>query len=150
MTYLFDSWPPETFEIIGVVGFLLYVLNYTLLTLGKFNSKDVGYFVFNWIAASMVLIGLIESFNLASALIQIFWIVISTVGIALRVYKRTQNVPVFAHSQPIDEITAPPQPVEPSPTAPRWQDVFQEKGSQGPEFVQRKARLATDQSPRAL
>jgi phage shock protein PspC (stress-responsive transcriptional regulator) len=35
-------------------------------------------------AASMVLIGLTHSFNLAAALIQLFWIVISTTAIIVR------------------------------------------------------------------
>lgn len=87
-----DEWiamaSPETFDAIGVAGFGLYVMNYSLLTLGRLRSEQVTYFVVNWIAASMVLIGLMASFNLASALIQIFFIGISTVGIIVRLRRR--------------------------------------------------------------
>lgn len=76
--------PPVLFEGIGVMGFALYVLNYGLLTFQRTTSQSQTYFVLNLFAASMVLIGLTYSFNLASALIQMFWIVISIVAIALR------------------------------------------------------------------
>lgn len=60
---------PIAYEIIGVVGFGLYVLNYTLLTLRYTSGHDIKYFVINLLAA---------------ALIQIFWVVMSLIGITLR------------------------------------------------------------------
>lgn len=62
------------YEAIGVAGFALYVMNYLLLTIEKVSSEQASYFVLNWFAATFVSIGLVQSFNLASALIQIFWI----------------------------------------------------------------------------
>lgn len=84
MDTLHISIPPEVFDAIGVAGFGLYVLNYGLLTFGKISSNAITYFVMNFMAASMVLIGLASSFNLASALIQVFWIVISIIAITIR------------------------------------------------------------------
>ena len=75
---------PVAYEIIGVVGFGMYVLNYTLLTLRYTSGHDIKYFVINLLAAALVLIGLMSSFNLAAALIQIFWVVMSLIGITLR------------------------------------------------------------------
>ena len=79
------------FEAIGVTGFVLYVINYGLLTIGKLTSKQAGYFILNWLAATFVLIGLMSSFNLASALIQVFWIAISSWGIYVRFGKKAGN-----------------------------------------------------------
>ena len=76
--------PPNVLETIGVLGFCLYVLNYTLLTLHRVTSHSTTYFIINLAAASMVLLGLSNSFNLASALIQMFWIVISITAIVIR------------------------------------------------------------------
>ncbi len=84
MTYLL-SLPTELYDAIGVAGFGLYVLNYTLLTVHKVSSHQIRYFTINLFAAAMVLIGLTSAFNLASALIQGFWIVISVVAIAIRI-----------------------------------------------------------------
>jgi len=58
------------FDAIGVAGFALYVLTYGLLTFNKIDARNISYFVLNLCAASLVLIGLIGAFNLASALIQ--------------------------------------------------------------------------------
>lgn len=86
MTY-FATLPTEVLDAIGVAGFGLYVLNYSLLTFQRVQSNQISYFILNGLAAAMVLVGLISAFNLASALIQIFWIVISGVAIYVRVRK---------------------------------------------------------------
>lgn len=75
---------PMFFEIVGVSGFILYVLNYTLLTFRVLDANQAAYFVINLLASSFVLIGLTASFNLASAMIQVFWIVISLIAITIR------------------------------------------------------------------
>ena len=90
MITTWGSISPEVFDAIGIAGFALYVLNYGLLTLQRDWSARVSYFAINWMAASFVLIGLTSSFNLASAMIQIFWIAISTVGIVIRMRRRRQ------------------------------------------------------------
>jgi len=84
MTSLITVSNPVLFETIGVFGFVLYVLNYSLLTFQKINSAAPIYFALNLCAASCVLVGLLVSFNLASALIQLFWVAISLTAIALR------------------------------------------------------------------
>ena len=88
MMELFNAVPRAIIDAIGVAGFMLYVLNYLLLTFKKISTACVAYFALNWMAASMVLIGLAASFNLAAALIQMFWIGISTVAIAIRMRDR--------------------------------------------------------------
>lgn len=71
-------------EVIGILGFVLYVLNYSLLTTRWLNSDCLIYFVINLAAAGCVLIGLTASFNLAAALIQVFWVLMSIIGILVR------------------------------------------------------------------
>lgn len=88
MTIL-STVPTEVLDAIGVAGFGLYVLNYGLLTLQRVQSHQARYFIVNGLAATMVLIGLMSAFNLAAALIQIFWIVISSIAIVIRLRKRT-------------------------------------------------------------
>ena len=88
MTHAYFSLPPALFEAIGIAGFALYVLNYALLTFHRVTSQSKTYFVLNMFAATFVLIGLTHSFNLASALIQAFWIVISITAIVMRLRPR--------------------------------------------------------------
>jgi hypothetical protein len=78
---------PAIPEAIGIIGFGLYVLNYTRLTLRYVKGNDISYFAINLLAAGCVLIGLASSFNLAAALIQIFFVVMSLMGIVLQFTK---------------------------------------------------------------
>lgn len=68
-------------QAIGVAGAGTYVLAYTLLQLGLLSGSDYRYTLLNMAAAGMVLFSLSGSFNLSSAIIQIFWILISFVGL---------------------------------------------------------------------
>lgn len=87
MINFFSTLPAEVLDAIGVMGFGLYVINYSLLTFRRINSQAMTYFAVNWVAATCVLIGLLGAFNLAAALIQVFWIVISTIAITLRIVR---------------------------------------------------------------
>jgi CRP-like cAMP-binding protein len=62
-----------------------YIISYALLQAGVLRGSGYLYATFNLIAASLVLISLMDAFNLSAAVIQIFWIVISIIGI-LRIY----------------------------------------------------------------
>ncbi len=79
------------YRCVGVLGFTAYVCTYTCLTLRLLSSESIRYFAFNTCAASLVLISLSHEFNLASALIQVFWIILGVIGIALRVTLRFQD-----------------------------------------------------------
>lgn len=91
MEHFLSGGIPIVYDILGVIGFGLYVLNYTLLTMEKVSSKQIRYFAMNWCAASLVLIGLMNSFNLAAALLQIFWVVFSTAAILIRLRHRRRS-----------------------------------------------------------
>jgi len=94
MSYL-SMFPAEAFDAIGVAGFGLYVINYTMLTFDKFRSTQVRYFAVNLAAAAMVLISLTSTFNLASAMIQVFWIAISVAAIIIRI-RKTRGAPLHS------------------------------------------------------
>ena len=85
----FSLFDPALLDRIGVCGFVLYVVNYTLLTVGWVSGDSVQYLAVNLVAAALVLIGLSSNFNLASALIQSFFITMSTLGIAIRILRST-------------------------------------------------------------
>mmetsp|Transcript_27393 Transcript_27393/g.50329 ORF Transcript_27393/g.50329 Transcript_27393/m.50329 type:complete len:91 (+) Transcript_27393:1420-1692(+) len=82
------SLPPAALEAVGLAGCALYVMNYGLLTMQWLNSNCAVYFAVNLTAASFVLVGLAASFNLAAALIQAFWVVMSTLGLCIRLRQR--------------------------------------------------------------
>ena len=71
----------DVFWWLGNLGVAFYLGSYTALQAGLIRGNGYIYTLANLAAASLVLASLTVSFNLSSALIQGFWIVISIVGI---------------------------------------------------------------------
>jgi len=76
--------PDMFWRSLGMAGFALYVLNYALLSWRLVDVKSNRFFVWNTAAASLVLASNYIDFNLASVLIQVFWIAIGLNAIILR------------------------------------------------------------------
>jgi len=116
------------FEVMGVTGFVLYVINYGLLTIGRLSLDQAGYFILNWLAVTFVLIGLMSSFNLTSALIQVFWIAISSWGIYVRFGKKLATARTrWFKASPKGQL----QPFGQSPIVLCWAGVFLRSGCPG-------------------
>ena len=72
------------FQTIGLLGFFVYLASFAALQMRLLDGNGVAYAALNILAAALVLVSLTEAFNLASALIQISWIVIGLFGLAWR------------------------------------------------------------------
>jgi predicted membrane protein len=70
------------YDIVGLVGMGLVVIAYLLLQLEILSSRGLAYNLMNLCGASFLLISLLFSFNLASFVIELFWIAASLVGLA--------------------------------------------------------------------
>ena len=69
------------FNITGIFGVSLIILAYLMLQIGKVKSDEVKYPLLNLIGAVLLLISLFRFWNLASVIIEIFWIAISLYGL---------------------------------------------------------------------
>lgn len=69
------------YAVFGFLGVALYLGSYAALQTGYIRGQGGLYALLNLGAASCVLVSLVEAFNMSSAIIQIFWIVISIVGL---------------------------------------------------------------------
>ena len=69
------------YDALGTFGVMLIVVSYFLLQVGRVASEDPLYSWLNLIGAIMILISLMYNFNFASFVIEIFWILISLVGL---------------------------------------------------------------------
>lgn len=72
----------------GVLGFCLYLTNYTLITFRILSSQDILFFVINIFGAGLVLVSLVQDFNLGSFMIQVFWICLGVIAIVVRLKSR--------------------------------------------------------------
>lgn len=94
-------------ETIGLGGALLYSVSYMLSAYDRLPSQSPLYYLTKLVAAAMVLISLSQNFNLASAVIQVFFITVSLIGIyrhmdrkqRLRAYEQSLHAPGGAAEQ---------------------------------------------------
>jgi len=75
-------------DFVGNLGVLVLMVAYLLLQLNKL-SNGLAYSVLNALGASLIVISLLVNFNLSAFLIEVFWILISFVGIYRHLRPRT-------------------------------------------------------------
>ena len=66
---------------VSMIGMACVVFAYLAVERNWLNNKDVKFYVINLIGAVLLLISLLINFNLGSFIIEIFWIIISMMGI---------------------------------------------------------------------
>lgn len=69
-------------DIIGVIGAALAITAYLATQMRWLNSEDVRFPALNLAASLLIAVSLIYNFNLASAIMELFWGLISLIGIA--------------------------------------------------------------------
>jgi predicted membrane protein len=72
---------PWIIDTVGMLGTLLVVLAYYLLQLERADPKGLAYNMINLVGAALLLFSLWFHFNLASFVIEIFWIAASLIGL---------------------------------------------------------------------
>ncbi|MDP2636370.1 MAG: CBU_0592 family membrane protein [Pseudoalteromonas sp.] len=82
------------FDIIGMTGTFLVVGAFFMLQLGKATPTGLLYNIMNLSGAILLLISLCYNFNLASFVIEIFWIAASLIGL----YKYLKAKPVTSNA----------------------------------------------------
>jgi hypothetical protein len=68
-------------DLVGNIGVVIIVVAYLLLQLEKLRSTDLSYSVMNALGASLIVASLIVDFNLSALLMEVFWVLISFIGI---------------------------------------------------------------------
>jgi hypothetical protein len=68
-------------DLVGNIGVVILMLTYLALQLDKIKSADLSYSVLNAVGASLIVASLIVDFNLSALLMEVFWVLISFIGI---------------------------------------------------------------------
>ncbi|WP_306252886.1 hypothetical protein [Parvularcula sp. IMCC14364] len=87
MSELSLGWP----DLVGFVGVAFLLSSYAGLQFGKISAEAPLYSVLNALAALLILFSLIFSFNAASFVIELFWLIISLVGLVRSLRKRAKE-----------------------------------------------------------
>lgn len=78
-------------DLIGNIGVVVLIVAYLLLQLNKLSSNGLAYSLLNAIGAGLIIISLLVNFNLSAFIIEVFWVLISLVGIYRYLRMRTAN-----------------------------------------------------------
>jgi hypothetical protein len=66
---------------VGSFGAAILVVAYYLLQSGKFDSESALYFWLNGVGAVLIMVSLTMAFNFAAFAIEVFWLIISAMGL---------------------------------------------------------------------
>jgi hypothetical protein len=76
-------------DVVGNIGVLMLMFTYLALQLDKIKSADLSYSVLNAVGASLIVASLIVDFNLSALLMEVFWVLISFIGIGRHLRLKT-------------------------------------------------------------
>lgn len=68
-------------DLVGNIGVVMLMFTYLMLQLEKIKSSNLSYSVLNAVGASLIVASLIVNFNLSAMLMEVFWVLISFIGI---------------------------------------------------------------------
>ena len=68
-------------DLVGNIGVVILMVNYLLLQLNRIRSDELTYSLLNAVGASFIVVSLLVDFNLSALLMEVFWVLISFVGI---------------------------------------------------------------------
>jgi multidrug transporter EmrE-like cation transporter len=69
------------FDLIGNIGVVLLMITYLMLQLDKLRSDGLAYSLLNAFGAILIILSLRVNFNLSAFIMEVFWVLISVVGI---------------------------------------------------------------------
>jgi len=72
-------------DVIGNLGVIMIVGSYFLVQVRKMSATGLAYTVVNGLGALFIMVSLYFDFNLSAFLVEMFWLLISLVGMA-RIY----------------------------------------------------------------
>jgi hypothetical protein len=70
------------YDFVGNVGVAIIVGTYLWLQLGRLDGAGLAYALLNAAGASLVVVSLLFDFNLSAFVVEVFWVLISLVGVA--------------------------------------------------------------------
>ena len=68
-------------DFLGNNGVVVLMVTYLMLQLNKLSSDGLAYSLLNAIGASLIAISLVYDFNLSAFFMEVFWVLISLLGI---------------------------------------------------------------------
>ena len=68
-------------DLLGNIGVIVLMVTYLMLQLNRLSSEALAYSVLNAVGAGLIVLSLTSNFNLSALMVEVFWVLISCVGI---------------------------------------------------------------------
>ena len=68
-------------DLIGNIGVVVLIIAYLMLQVNKLRTDGLAYSLLNAFGASLIILSLLVNFNLSAFIMEVFWVLISFVGI---------------------------------------------------------------------
>lgn len=78
------------YDLVGNLGGALIIVSYFLLQAGLIDASNIWYSTLNFVGAAAITLSLYYEFNLSAFIIEVFWMLISLMGM-LRYYRSKRN-----------------------------------------------------------
>ena len=72
----------------GAIGAALLISTYFLLQMGRLEGRSLSYSLLNAVGAGLIIVSLYYDFSLAAFIIELFWLLISLMGIYRAIVNR--------------------------------------------------------------
>ena len=69
------------YDFAGNIGIVFVMITYLFLQLGRLKSTSFRFSMLNAIGALLIMISLLDQFNFSAFVIEVFWLIISIVGL---------------------------------------------------------------------
>ena len=78
-------------DVIGNLGVVMIVGSYFLVQIGKMSGTGLPYTSLNGLGAALIMVSLYYNFNLSAFIIELFWILISVIGMVRILLERQRK-----------------------------------------------------------
>jgi len=78
-------------DLLGMVGVAGVLIAYLALQLGRMSSDSLAFSVWNGVGSLLIVWSLLYSFNLSAFVVEVFWVLISGIGV-VRWWRRRDAV----------------------------------------------------------
>jgi membrane-bound ClpP family serine protease len=83
---MLENFLSQQFNLIGIVGVVMVLTAYFLLQLERLAQVSITFSLLNFVGSIFILVSLCFTWNLASGIIEIAWLLISAFGLLKAVY----------------------------------------------------------------
>lgn len=81
----------EWHDVAGSIGVLFILVAYLMLQLGRMQSNSVLFSAINAVGSALIILSLLQAFNLSAFVIEVCWLLVSLYGVTVNAFGRVRS-----------------------------------------------------------